>query len=592
MCGIFGYVGSTNKASTVVFEGLKRLEYRGYDSWGIATSHGKNIAVTKKVGAIGDLAELTNLPDASVAIGHTRWATHGGVTQTNAHPHTSTDNSFTLAQNGIVENYQELKKKLEAKGYQFSTQTDTEVIVHFIEQKVSEGLDLKEALRQTAQQLAGRNTIVILTKEGDILASRNGSPLVIGLNSKTNEIFFSSDTLSFAPYAEKMIVIENGQMVVCQNQDITIFALATNKKVAKHIEEISFTDHTVEKKDFDHFMIKEIHETPFVLRQVGKVDKKALMSLVDAIKSAGNVYTIGSGTAGIAAAQIAFYLRHYGKVNAISLIGADAGEYLPLFKKGDVVIAPSQSGETADVLEVLERIKSKGVKIASYVNMPGSMMTKLSDFRFLSQAGPEICVMSTKVYTSQIAFGYLLAKAIAGKYKSAVANLFDLANETELYLHDRENHEAIKNVARHLSKAKDIFLLGKSQNFQIIKEGMVKIIEATYKHAHALPAGDLKHYVITLIEKGVPVIVAIAEDDVKADVENAVSEVKTRGAEVIAIASKPNESFDYLLKVPDIGETSAIMHVLPLQLLAYYMTVALGNNVDKPRNIAKSVTVK
>lgn len=589
MCGIFGYIGKSNKASSIVFDGLKRLEYRGYDSWGIAVADKNTITATKKVGAIGDLATLDNLPDASVAIGHTRWATHGGVTENNAHPHYASDKSFILAQNGIVENYEALKAELAKKGYRFETETDTEVIVRLIEDCNKQTKDLQAAVQTAFTRLKGRNTIILLTAKGTIIAARNGSPLVIGLNTKTNETFFSSDTLSFTPYADSMIVVDNGELIVF-DEKIALFDLQSGRKIEPKIEKISFTAGEVSKKEFDHFMIKEINETPFVVEQVIRQDKHRLEDFVEAIRSANQVYTIGSGTAGIAAAQIAYYLRHFGKTNAISLVGADAKEYYDLIGKGDLIIAPSQSGETADVLEVLEFLKEKGVSIASYVNMPGSMMTKMSDYKFMAEAGPEICVMSTKVFTSQIAFGYLLGKTVAGEYDSAVKNLQDLADNMRVYLENSKNHEVIKELASHLRDKKDIFLLGKSQNFQIIREGMVKLIEATYKHAHALPAGDLKHYAITLIEKGVPVVVAVSDDDVQADVLNAVSEVKTRGAEVIGISSQPHYKFDYFLQVP--GKTSAIMNVIPLQLLAYYMTVVLGNNVDKPRNIAKSVTVK
>jgi len=313
---------------------------------------------------------------------------------------------------------------------------------------------------------------------------------------------------------------------------------------------------------------------------------------VSQLKKAKDVYTIGSGTAGIAASQIAFYLRVFGKIKAESVIGADIYEYYDLLGKGDLMIVPSQSGETADVLEVLEVAKKKGLKIASYVNMPGSTMSRLSDYPFASHAGPEICVMSTKVFTSQIAWGYLLSKIVQGKAPEGQQNLKVLSEEMDKYLNTGTNLEAIKSLAKMLAKSKDIFLLGKYQNFNIVKEGMVKIIEGSYIHAHGIPAGDLKHYAITLMEKGVPVIVVISKDIAKDDVLNAVNQVKARGATVIGISPTPSAGFDYHIPVPDTGETSAIMNIIPLQLFAYYLAVELGHNVDKPRNIAKSVTVK
>lgn len=585
MCGIFGYVGTKN-APEVILEGLKRLEYRGYDSWGIAVV-ADEIKINKQVGAIGDLDKIAGLPKSTIGVGHTRWATNGGISQTNAHPHFSSDKSFCLAQNGIVENYPALKAQLSKKGYKFKTETDTEVIVRLIEDKLKKTKDLKMAVRDAFLDLEGRNTIIILTKDEQIIACRNGSPLVVGVNGK--EVFFSSDTLSFAPYVNKVVIIDNGQMVV-YNGKLELVDIKTSKTLPYSLEKIDFKSSKIDKEGYDHFMLKEINESPYVINQV--VNGQIPEDFIQAIKKAKNVYTVGIGTAGCAAAQIAFYLRISTGIKVIGLTAADALDYFKLFGKGDLIITPSQSGESADVLEVLEKAKERGVKIATFVNMPGSTMTRISDFKFMSNAGPEICVMCTKVFTSQIAWGYLLGKVISGKSEKGKENLKNLSEEIEKYLNTNSNHEIIKKLAKKLAKSKDIFLLGKYQNLNIVKEGMIKIIEGAYIHAHGMPAGDLKHYAITLMEKGVPVIVAVSDDIAKSDTLNAVNEVRARGAYVIGISSKNYNGFDFHISVPDAGETSAIMNVIPLQLLAYYMAVELGNNVDKPRNIAKSVTVK
>lgn len=589
MCGIFGYVGSKN-ASEMIFEGLKRLEYRGYDSWGIAVS-GSDIKISKRVGSIGDSGDIKKLPSSHTGIGHTRWATHGGVTELNAHPHFSSDKSFALAQNGIVENYQALKDRLKKKGYKFISETDTEVIVRLLEEKLKKEKDIVKAVRTAFMELDGRNTIILLTNKGQIIAARNGSPLVIGINKKKGETFFSSDTLSFAPYVEKILVVDNGQLVNFVNEKIQLSDIKSGRELKTGYENIGIKSDKVDKEGYDHFMLKEINESSYVVKQIVNQDLNKYSDFVKKIKLAKNVYTIGSGTAGIAASQIAFYLRNIAKINSISLIGADAKEYYNLFTEKDIIISLSQSGETADVLEVLEIAKNKGVKIASFVNMQGSTMSRISDFKFMSNAGPEICVMSTKVFVSQIAWGYLLAKIAQGKQKQGVQNLKSLALDMDKFLKSK-NITLIKKLAKKLAKKKDIFLLGKYQNLGIIYEGMVKIIEGSYKHAHGLPSGDLKHYAITLIEKGVPVIAVVSNDSVKSDVLNAVNEVKARGAEIIAISPEDYKGFDYHIKVPDTGETSGILNIIPLQLLAYYLSVSLGNNVDKPRNIAKSVTVK
>jgi len=590
MCGIFGYIGRKHNATKSVFSGLKRLEYRGYDSWGIGVKHNSSILVDKHAGKISE-AKI-KLPPSFIAIGHTRWATHGGVNDANAHPHFSSDRSFILAHNGIVENYQELKNRLLKKGLLFKTETDTEVIVRLVEAKLEKTNRLQDAVREAFLELEGRNTIIILSKSDKILTARKGSPLVIGVNDDLTEIYLSSDTLSFAPFVKKIIVLDNDQMAITESKNIKLIDVKTHKNIPLQFEKIDIKDNKINKEGFKHFMIKEINESPFAILRIVKQNPDNYRGLARVIKKAKNVYTIGSGTAGASAAQIAFYLRKFGKINAVSLIGAEAREYCKLFGRGDLIIAPSQSGETADVLEILEHAQAKGVKIASLVNMPGSMMTRISNYKFMSQAGPEICVMSTKIFISHLAWGYLIAKAVQGRLKEGLKNLNTLFTIMKRYLKNKSVHLKIRSLAKKLARSRDIFLLGKSQNLQIIKEGMIKIIEGSYIHAHALPAGDLKHYAITLIEEGIPVIFVLSNDSVKKDIINAINEVKTRGAEVIGISPDNHKNFDFHIKVFDTGETSAIINIIPLQLLAYYMADELKHNVDKPRNIAKSVTVK
>lgn len=601
MCGIFGYAGSNQNAFKIIHTGLKRLDYRGYDSWGIAVVQksqpkvdpplAEKISVKKQVGKIPE--KIIGFPKSSIGIGHTRWATHGAVTQLNAHPHFATDKTFVLAQNGIVENHAELKDALKQKGYAFYTETDTEVIVRLIENIKKTGVSsLIEGVRQAFLRLEGRNTIIVLTATGQIIAARNGSPLVIGRKNGQGDIYFSSDTLSFAHLTDHMLVVDNGQLISFINNKLQLIDIISGKEVALRDEPIQITDSKVSKAGYPHFMLKEINEIPEVIHQVIKHDVQKLEKFATKLKKSRMVYTIGSGTTGGAAAQIAYYLRVYARIPAVSLIGAEAKEYIELIGKEDVVIAPSQSGETADVLEVLEPLKRKGVTIASYINMVGSMMTRMSDYKFMAEAGPEICVMSTKVYVSMISWGYLLAKILVGQGNQARENLAQLAQTIAHSLKDQVLQSEIKKLAGKLAKKQHIFLLGKGQNLQIIKEAMIKIIEGAYIHAHAIAAGDLKHYAITLMEKDVPVIFAVANDEVRQDVLNSVSEVKARGATVIGVGPERLPQFDEYLYSPDTGETSAISTIIPLQLLAYHMAVLLGHDVDKPRNIAKSVTVK
>jgi len=587
MCGIFGYKGGLDDASNIILAGLKKLDYRGYDSWGVAVEVDREIFLEKDIGKIEDVKTL-GLPSGKMAIGHTRWATTGGVSKVNAHPHFSTDKSFALVQNGIVENFEELKLDLIKKGYKFESETDTEVIVRLIESQKNN--DLVEAIRSAFLQLKGRNTIAVIdSRNSRIIALRNGSPLIVGKNK--SDFFLSSDTFSLSSFATEYVDLNNFEMVIL-DKDINSFEVKTGKKISKNFLPMDISNVETGKGKYDHFMIKEIMESPQVMENIINSDKKEIFKLAEAIKKAKRVYVIGSGSTGNAAAQIAFYLKKYAKIPAISLIGSDAQDYYDLFSSKDLMIAPSQSGETSDVLEVLEIAKVKKVKIASLINMPGSTMARLADFKFKSLAGPEICVMSTKVFVSQIVWGYLLAKTVAGKYDEAIVELKKLAKLTEKYLKDKSNHEQIKKLATMFLPVHDIFLLGKGQNFQIVREGMIKLVEGAYKHAHAIPAGDLKHYAITLIEKNVWVIVLLSPNDSISDLNSSINEVRSRGGSIIGVSNTEQNNFDYYLFAPKLKETSAIFNVIPLQLLTYYLAVKLGNNVDKPRNIAKSVTVK
>lgn len=590
MCGIFAYKGISQNASNIVLSGLKKLDYRGYDSWGIAVLKDSKIFIEKDVGKIENVNNA-NLPLGNLALGHTRWATTGAVTKVNAHPHFSTDKSFALVQNGIVENFLELKFELINKGYRFESETDTEVIVRLIEDYQKQTSNLLDAVKKAFIELKGRNTIALIDLANQrIIAARNGSPLIIG--KKDNDYYLSSDTFSIADKVCEYCDINNLEMLII-DANPKIINLKTGKTSKISFKKVDFKSTFSEKGQFKHFMIKEIFETPYVLRQVIKTDKNNLNKLIEAIRSSKTIYAIGSGTAGNAAAQIAYYLREFASINAISLVGADAQEYYKLFSEKDLIIAPSQSGETADVLEVLEFAKNKGVKIATYVNMPGSMMTRISDFKFMAEAGPEICVMSTKIFVSQIAWGYLLAQSLAKKYDEALIELNLLADTVENYLNNKVNHQEIIEIAQKLLGVRDIFILGKSQNSQIAREAMVKLVEGTYKHAHAIPAGDLKHYAITLVEKDVHVICIFSPDDTVNDMNNAVSEIRSRGGTIIGVFEQNQSNFDYFLKTPkNIGKISSVFNIIPLQLLTYYLADMLGNNIDKPRNIAKSVTVK
>jgi len=434
---------------------------------------------------------------------------------------------------------------------------------------------------------------VVLEQLGKVYAARNGSPLLVGRCSRSQEYFCSSDVLSLAKEADEYLVVENGQLIELQPGKCQLFDCATGQELQLRFQPLQIQQSEASKGKFPHYMLKEIFDSPAVIRQVICQKKAKLQELAQIITPARQVYCIGSGTAGIAAAQMAYLLRNLAKIPAVALVGADAAEFIEMLSPDDVLLAPSQSGETADVLEMLELAKQKGAKIVTYVNMPASSMTRLADLSFLANAGPEICVMSTKVFTSQICWAYLVASLVASQYDSALDRLEQLAVEIERYLQDNASRQQLQKLAEWLSTQSNLFLLAKGTNFQIIREGMVKLIEGAYLHAQAIPAGDLKHYAITLIEKGTPVLVLTSNDGSRSDVLTAAQEVQSRGATVVHIGPQLSLShFPYQVDVPDQGELTFAMNLLPLQLLAYELAVKLGHDVDHPRNIAKSVTVK
>lgn len=593
MCGIFGYSGN-QQCNELIFQGLKRLEYRGYDSWGIAVINGEEIYQYKNTGEIREDSKLRKLPQGSVGIGHTRWATHGGVTEVNAHPHISAKGDFTLAQNGIVENFEELKKELLKKKEKFTSQTDTEVIVKLIEREIKNKKTLREAIITAFKKLEGRNTIVVLSNsDKKIYAVRNGSPLVLGLAK--DGVYLASDTLSFSLATNKAVLLDDYDMVEINGKNVEVFNILTRKTKKIQIKELKHQFSDIEKGKFPHFMLKEIVDQRDTILLSTEYSERDLRNVILQAKKSKRVYTIGAGTAGFSAAQIAYYLRVIAGIDAQEIKSYEFRSYLPLVKRDDLVIALSQSGETADTIEAVEEMKKRGCKIASLVNMYGTTLSRISDFEFYTNSGPEICVASTKVFTAQCSWGYLLAMSIAKKYREGKRNLKSLSKEIAK-LFRKESFTKIKDVVKHIVKKESFFILGKGENFAIALEGALKIKEISYKHVEGFAAGELKHGVIALIERGTPVFGIIpSEKDSSDDLLSAMEQVKARGAFTVGVGPKgfsKKKVFDRYITTPQVGNISSIGNVIPFQLISYFLSVKLGNNIDKPRNLAKSVTVK
>jgi len=593
MCGIVGYIGKKN-SSEVVLEGLKTLEYRGYDSWGIAVNHNDKIEVFKRVGEINISRDKLPLPISSAAIGHTRWATHGGVNRTNAHPHFSSKKDFILAQNGIVENYQEIRDRLKKKGFKFETETDTEVIVRLVEDSSREGSSLKDSVRDAFAQLDGRNTVIVLDgKRNDhIVAVRNGSPLVLGVTD--DGIFLASDALAFAKYTKDVVFLDNYDLVEVEGNKFNIYDAKTGIKKDYRITKLTNSIKGVSKGEYKHFMIKEIVEQKDTVLKAANFKLEELQPLINAIKGANRVYITGAGTAGFASGQVAYYLRNIAKVDALDVRSYDFETFLPILSKDDLVIAVSQSGETADTIEILEFAKELGCELGCIVNVEGSTIDRMCDFKYLINAGPEICVASTKVFTSQCVFGYLLAKSMVGEYKEAKIYVQELSDSLVEYFNDK-TFDHIKELAKKIKDHEHFFILGKGQNSFISLEGALKVKEISYKHFEGFSAGELKHGVIALVEDDTPVFNIISDDKYFKDILSATEEVKARGAFTVGIGDerfKGEGCFRFFLPTASSKELSGLANVVAFQLLSYFLASSLGRNIDKPRNLAKSVTVR
>ncbi|MBS3128127.1 glutamine--fructose-6-phosphate transaminase (isomerizing) [Candidatus Woesearchaeota archaeon] len=587
MCGIIGYQGKRDSIA-VVLKGLQRLEYRGYDSWGIGNS---NFEIEKRVGKIGHIKrENLHLKDTSIVIGHTRWATNGSVTQNNAHPHFSEDKTIMVIHNGIVENYQEIKERLQKKGYSFRTETDTEVIPYLIQFYLKKEKIFSKAFVAMLHEIKGSYAILALQKGNDqMLFAREGSPLCIGLGKE--EFFIASDVPAFLEYTKKVIFLEDNQYGILEKEKIEIFDLKNNKKIKQKIETITWNLEQAEKGDYPHFMLKEIMEQKETIGKALQQDEKAIAYIASLINKAYGTFFVGCGTAGHTA-QIAEYLFAEIAKKHVNVVEASEFPYFEQFlTRKTVMIVVSQSGETADVIAAMKAAKKKGVTVIAIVNVMGSTVMRMADYSILTNAGPEIAVASTKATTAQITLWIWLAYACAGKGEEGKKMLQETSKKLAL-LFEKEKLEEIKKISRSIKNKKDHYVIGRGVQYPLAKEAALKIKEVSYVHAEGMSGGELKHGTIALIEKGTPVTVLVAHDETQQEILSNASEIKARGGHIIGIAPENNELFDDYIAIPDVGNASPLALLIPVQLLAYHLAVARGCDVDKPRNLAKSVTVK
>lgn len=580
MCGIFGYIGAKN-AGNVILEGLRRLEYRGYDSWGITVVSKSLLKTQKNIGKIGNTT--LKLPKSTMGIGHTRWATHGGVTVSNAHPHLDCPKKLSVVHNGIVENYIELKKMLQGKGHVFTSETDTEVIVHLIEEHLKKN-SFKDSVRLSFKVLHGLSAIVVLDlQSGTIIAAKNGSPLILGIGK--NEYFLASDLSGILPHTKRVIFLKDHEMVVIKN-GFSLYSLPQGKKVIPQVEHIAWKQEEANLGKFKHFMLKEIAEQPKVITSALHEEKLELKKLKKSLSSFSQIFAVAAGTAYHASVAGAYLLSKQG-IQIKPIVASEFELVMPFVDKKTLILVFSQSGETIDVIEPVSKAQKKGATVASFVNVLGSTIFRMSDVKILLNAGPEKAVASTKAYIAKLAMLLLLCMG-----DSAKPLLEDTVQEIRQML-EAEWLITIKKLAKKLSKSENIYLIGRGISYQSALEGALKIKEVSYIPTEGLPGGELKHGTLALIEKGVPVIVFAPLDESHASIISNAIEIKSRGGVIIGISPEKSDVFDVWIPIKDLREATIITQIVPIQLLAYFLALEKGiKDPDKPRNLAKSVTVK
>ncbi len=594
MCGIFGYVGKRSDAVELAVEGLKSLEYRGYDSWGVAWKEHGALSVEKRIGKISGVDGKELSENCSLAIGHTRWATHGGVTVENAHPHLNEDKTIAVVHNGIVENYQELRDELKAKGHVFLSQTDTEVIPHLIEEYLKETDDFAHAVRLACKSFKGRYAVLAVHTTSDtIVAARTGSPLIVGVERDNGHsgFFIASDTPAFMKETRLVQYLDDGEIVVCDGKSIIFSDIETGAERMKREIEITWTAEQAEKGDFAHYMMKEIMDQKESVARAVNQSEEEIETIAKAIKAARGTFLVGCGTAHKACMAAEYFFSVVAEHHVNVTPASEFKLYHHFLRPESLLIVVSQSGETADVLEAMNVAKSKGAKVLSIVNVAGSSIDRAADYTLLINAGPERAVAATKSLVGQMAVLMLVSYALAGKLDEGKKLLL----ETSAMINDMLNPryvERLRNLADRIKEKEDLYIIGKSWNYPMALESAIKIQEVSYIHAEGFAGGELKHGPIALIEEGTPCIVIMGNDEVTPDVLSNAVQLKARGALVIAIAPENNEIFDEWIKVPDAGSAQPLVNVIPIQVLAYELAVIRGKDPDMPRNLAKSVTVK
>ena len=612
MCGIVGYLGKS-EAYPIVIKGLRRLEYRGYDSTGVAIIQDGKLQVHKKKGKVAELEEavLGKNMHSHIAIGHTRWATHGEPSDRNAHPHLSNNGRLAMLHNGIIENYAPIKKELISKGYTFKSDTDTEVLLNFIQEiQDNNKCNLEEALRIALKRIVGAYCILLIDQDDPetIIAARKGSPLVIGIGKDAH--YLASDASPIIEYTKEVVYVNDYEIAIVRKDELILKNLG-NEKQTPFIQKLDMELAAIEKGGYEHFMLKEIFEQPDtiydclrgrLLHEQLEIVMAGVDNNIEALTKASRIIIVACGTSLHAGLYAEYLIEELCRIPVEVEYASEFRYRNPVIHAGDVIIAISQSGETADTLVALESAKEKGAFIFSIVNAVGSSIARLSNAGAYTHAGPEIGVASTKAFTGQLTVLAMMALKMA-KFKASITDeryvhlVNELASVPEKVKEILANTSVIEKIALKFKDAKDFLYLGRGYNFPIALEGALKLKEITYIHAEGYPAAEMKHGPIALVDENLPVVFVATKDMYYDKVVSNIQEIKARKGQIIAVASVgdlvlPTMS-DNIMFVPEIDEVIApLLSVIPMQLLSYYVGIAKGIDVDKPRNLAKSVTVE
>jgi len=613
MCGIVGYTGK-RQAYPIVIDGLKKLEYRGYDSAGIALQQDDQLTLYKKAGKVKDLEHFIGerSTDGLTAIGHTRWATHGEPSDHNAHPHLSQSGQLAMIHNGIIENYAQLKSELEKEGYRFKSETDSEVLLNFIDDiRLKNQCDLEEAIRIALKRVTGAYVILLIdeSQPQTIFAARKGSPLVIGIGA--DEHFLGSDASPMLAYTKEVVYINDYELAIVRPDELVLKNLG-NERITPYVQKLDLELAAIEKGGYDHFMLKEIFEQPLTIADSfrGRLDAaeaRIVLSGIDAIEekllNARRIIIVACGTSWHAGLVAEYVIEELCRINVEVEYASEFRYRNPVISSDDVIVAISQSGETADTLVALERAKEQGATIFGVVNVVGSSISRIAHAGCYTHAGPEIGVASTKAYTAQLTVLMLIALKLAKakgtitpeRFKELCQELDAIPNKVQQVLKDQV--ERIKAIAEKYKDARSMLYLGRGYNFPTALEGALKLKEISYIHAEGYPAAEMKHGPIALVDEDLPVVFVASRDTYHEKIVSNMQEIKARKGKVLAVVTEGDEITpniaDEVIWVPQTDELIApLLTVVPLQLLSYYIGVYRGLDVDRPRNLAKSVTVE